>query len=812
MTDLKSRARVVVIGSGICGSSIAYHLTQLGEHDVVVLERGPLIQGTTSHAPGLVGQLRSDRSLTQMLMYSVQLYSELELDGEKGYWGVGSLRAASTPERLDELKSQHGFAQAVGLEAELIGADEVARRFPLVDASRVEGALFLPGDGSANAMTLVRALQERARQGGVEFFDHCVVESIDTSAGAVTAIETSKGRIETEIVVVAAGIWSPQLGRLVGVGIPLVPMQHQYVRTAPLAELSGLRLPNLRDPDHSTYLRQDGESLVIGGYESNPAPFSVDAIPDRANPTVQEFDVERFESLRRGSAVMTPCIAGADLVDCVNGLESFTADGEFILGEAPNVKGFWVACGFCAHGVSGAGGVGRVMAEWIVSGEPSWDLWHMDVRRFSRHAAGSDYVRRRAMEIYGNYYALAHPHRERESERPLRTSPAYDRVKRLGAVFGEKAGWERANWFQPNASGDRHTPTRWRPRSFAAEHWSEAIATEHAVTRERVALFDVSSFSKFELSGPRSLESLERLCANRIDQPVGSVIYTQMCNASGGIECDLTVTRLEADRFRVVTGTAFGVHDGAWIRRHLPADGSVVLRDVSGTYAVYGVWGPRARDLMESLSDDDFSDAGFPYLTAASVTLDSVPVEASRVTYVGELGWELYCTAEFALRLWDTLWRKGQEFDAVAAGYRAIDSLRLEKGYRYWGADITSKDTPYEAGLGFAVKLDKGDFIGREALQSAKARGLERRLRCLTIDDPRATVIGGEPCFQGGEVIGYVTSGGYGYTVEKSIAFAYLPAAIKRGALLELELFSERFEARVEREPLFDPKGEKIRA
>lgn len=806
-------ARVIIIGSGIAGSSIAYHLTGHGWRDIVVLEQGSLISGTTSHAPGLVGQLRSTVSLTKMLMYSVELYKTLQVDGTPGYVGVGSLRLASSKERMEELRRQAGFARSVGLAAELLSPGETRRMFPPLSLDKVEGALYLPTDGTARAPILAQALANAAQQRGAVFYPHTRVTGIEVSNGRVQAVDTSQGRIRSEIVVAATGIWSPRIGRMVGMAIPLIPMQHQYVMTGPLAELANdTSVPNLRDPDRLVYFRQEGQSMVLGGYERDPLPFAVDAIPGGANPTVLGFDDARFASLLAGCVERVPGLRGAELVRRVNGLESFTPDGEFILGESPDVRGFWVACGFCAHGVSGSGGVGKVIADWIVQGEPELDVWHMDVRRFGAYTASRRYIATRVDEIYSTYYDISYPLKERSSARNLRLSPVYGRLEELGAVFGEKAGWERPNWFTCNeaqAEGQAW-PT---PRGWANRFWSPAIGVEHQATRERVALFDETSFSKLEMHGPGALAFLQYITDNQMDQPVGAITYTQMLNAHGGIECDLTVTRLAGDHFQIITGTAFGLHDLSWMRSQLPNDGSVYIHDVTSSRCCVGVWGPRARDLVQQVSENDFSNAAFPYLTAQQVTIGDIPALALRVTYVGELGWEIYAPVEYGLKLWDTLWQAGQALGIAAAGYRAIDSLRLEKGYRYWSADIHSEYNPYEAGLGFAVKLQKGDFLGKAALERVKAQGVARKLCCLVLDDPRAIALGGEPFLDGERVLGYVTSAGYGYTVRQSIAYGYLPTAYAAPAThVEVQLFGVRCGATVMKEPLYDPKNEKIKA
>ena len=811
---MHDQARVVIIGSGIAGSSIAYHLTERGWRDIVVLEKGALIGGTSSHAPGLVGQLRSSVSLTKMLVYSVALYKTLRgRDKSSPYTGSGSLRLASSKERMEELRRQVGFSKSVGLEAELISAEEARRMFPLMNLKGVEGALWLPTDGSAKAPILAQAMADIAREGGATFYDYTRVTGIEVAQGQVQAILTTQGRIRTEIVVVAAGIWSPIIGRMAGISIPLIPMQHQYAQTGRLPELAGgVSIPNLRDPDNLVYFRQDGESLVLGGYERDPLPFAVDAIPDGSNPTVLDFDPPRFESLMRGCVERVPSLRNVELVRRVNGLESFTPDGEFILGEAPGVHGFWAACGFCAHGVSGSGGVGKMIAEWIIDGEPSLDLWHMDMRRFGAYTASRRYIATRVNEVYSTYYDISYPALERSSARKLRLSPVYQRLEELDAVFGEKAGWERPNWFSRNealAEGQAWPV----PYGWASRYWSPAIGAEHQATRERVAMFDETSFSKIEVLGPGALAFLQRITDNQMDQPIGAITYTQMPNRHGGIECDLTVTRLAADRFQIVTGTAFGNHDLAWIRSHMPTDGSVYMHDITSSRCCIGLWGPRARDLMQQVSENDFSNETFPYLTAQYVTIGDIPALALRVTYVGEPGWEIYAPMEYGLKLWDTLWEAGQPLGMLAAGYRAIDSLRLEKGYRYWSADIHSEYNPYEAGLGFAVKLQKGDFIGRDALERIKGQGVTRKLCCLVLDDPAAVGLGGEPLLDGERVLGHITSAGYGYTVRQSIAYGYLPVEYAvAGTRIEVELFGVRYGATVMKEPLYDPKNEKIKA
>jgi glycine cleavage system T protein len=715
------------------------------------------------------------------------------------------------------LRRQAGWAKTFGLPMELISADEAAELFPLMSTEGVLGAAWLPTDGYLDPSQLTFALADGARRGGCEIHNSTRVTAIEVQDGRVRAVETDRGRIEAEVVVNAAGMYAAEIGRLAGVRIPVIPMSHQYVVTQPFRERDGKRLPTLRDPDLLVYYREDGAGLVMGGYERRSQPAFLpdgtngfDRIPPDFNARLLEDDPDRFEEIAENSKVRVPAMAEATITRLINGPEAFTPDNEFCLGET-DVRGLFVAAGFCAHGLAGAGGIGKVMAEWIAEGEPSLDLWHMDVRRFGRQYRSPSYTHARIKETYETYYDIRYPNHERQAGRPLRVSTANAWHREHGAAFGEKSGWERVNWYEPNAAaGDESL----RPRGWAGQHWSAAIGAEHRATREGVAIFDESSFAKLEISGPGAAGLLERLCDNRVAREPGKITYTQMLNTRGGIECDFTVARLAEERFSIVTGTAFGNHDAAWIRRHLPDDGSVQLSDVTSAYACFGVWGPRARDVLQPLTPQSLANDDFPYMTVQEITLGHVPVRALRVTYVGELGWELYCPAEYGLGLWKLLWDAGRDHAMVAAGYRAIDSLRLEKGYRVWGADITPDETPYEGGVDFCVKLDKeGGFIGRDALAEAKERGPRTRIACLVLEDSRSVALGNEPVRIDGEIRGRVTTGGYGYTVESSIAYAYVPPeSAEPGTEVEVEIFGEWVAGEVAAEPLFDPKGERIRA
>jgi glycine cleavage system T protein len=802
--SLPSRARIVIVGGGVGGTSVAYHLAELGERDVLLLDRADLTSGSTFHSAGLVGQLRADPTLTRMNMYSVELYRELQRgENPPGWVECGGIRLASTPERMAEIRRQIGWAAAYGLPLEEISAAEAREMFPPMSTEGVVGGAYLATDGYVDPSQLTYALAAGARAGGVSIAPHTRVLGVGVADGRVTGVRTDRGEVEAEIVVDCGGMFAAEIGRMAGVRVPVVPMSHQYLVTEPLFSRSAERLPTLRDPDNLVYFREEVGGLLIGGYERRSAPWSLgaadlDEVPPDFNGRLLAEDWDRFEEIAANSRLRVPAMADAGIRKVINGPEAFTPDNEFCLGET-SVGGFFVAAGFCAHGIAGAGGVGRLMAAWIVSGEPPMDVWHMDVRRFGEHFRSPSYTRRRTVENYETYYDIPFPDRSRSAGRPLRVSPAYGAHASLGAYFGEKAGWERVEYYASNAApGDASL----RPRGWAGRGWSPATGVEHHATRTSAGLFDESSFAKIEVTGPGAAATMERLCDNAVARGVGAVTYTQCLNARGGIECDFTVTRTGEEAFLVVTGTAFGTRDLAWIRRHAPRD--VRVADVTGQYACFALWGPRARSLLAPLTP---SPLDFPYLTSREITVGDVPVRALRVTFTGELGWELYCSSEYGAALWRTLASTG----AVPCGYRAIESLRLEKGYRVWGTDLSPDVTPYEAGLGFCVRPGKpGGFVGEEALR--KSNPPARRLRCLTLSDPRAVCLGNEPVRVNGEVTGRVTSGGYGYTVERSIAYAYLPSEHEVGTTAEVYLFGDWIPAEVVQDPLYDPSGKRVRS
>src|SRR5229473_642743 len=698
--------------------------------------------------------------------------------------------------RLEEIRRQASWAKTFGLPMEIVSAEEAQALFPPLSTGGVVAAAFIPDDGYLDPSQLTFSLADAARRLGAQLEMRTTVTGIETRDGRVVAVETDKGRIECEVVVDAAGMYAPEIARLVGVDLPIIPFGHQYLITEPFTPALE-PLPTLRDPDNLIYFRTEVGGLVMGGYERRPAPWALDGIPAGFEAQLLPEEWERMEELFTNAIRRVPAMETAQVKKFFNGPEAFTPDADFLLGET-DVSGFWVAAGGCAHGLAGAGGVGKVMGEWIVDGRPEWDVWPLDVRRFGRQYRSQAYTLARSYEALSQYYDIKYPGEEKLAGRPLRVSPVYARHQELGAAFGEKGGWERVNWYESNAAGG---DASLRPRGWAGENWSAAIEVEARAARESAALFDQSSFSKLEVLGPGALAFLERLCANRIDRPVGTVVYTQLLNARGGIEADLSVLRRAEDRFLLVTGTAFGTHDRVWIEKHAPRDGSVYVNDVTSAYTCLCLWGPRAREVLQPLTKTRLD---FPYMSARELSVGDIPVLASRVTYVGELGWELYASTGYGLQLWDTLSVEG----VTPGGYRAIDALRLEKGYRAWASDLNAETTPTEAGLSFAVKLDKGDFIGRDALGGEPAQ----KLVCLVLDDPRAIALGSEPVrTAAGAIVGRVTSGGFGYAVGASIALAYIPVAYAEpGTPVAVDIFGEWVPAEVRAEPLYDPTGERI--
>ena len=806
MDNFPSQARAVIIGGGIVGCSTAYHLGKLGWADTVLLERHKLTSGSTFHAAGLVGQLRTSANITQMLGHSVRLYQTLEAEtGLATGWKMnGGLRLACNAERWIELKRQATTAHSFGLEMHLLNPREAQDLWPLMDISDLVGAAFLPTDGQVNPSDITQSLAKGARMQGVRIIEDCTVTGIEITRGRVSAVLTEHGRIACEVVVNCAGQWAREVGQLAGVNVPLISVQHQYLITDVIPGITK-DLPTLRDPDRLTYYKEDVGGLVMGGYEPNPIPWAVNGFPAGFNFQLLQPDWEHFQPTMELAMARVPALETAGVRELLNGPESFTPDGNFILGAAPEVAGFYVGAGFNAFGIASGGGAGKVLAEWIVGGEAPFDVWPVDIRRFGPPHADIDWVRKRTLEMYGKHYTIAWPSEEHQSGRPLRRSPLYDRLKNQGAVFGEKLGWERPNWFA--ATGEVQHDVY----DMARGNWFAAVKREHIATREHVALFDQTSFAKFRMLGRDACQALDWICANDINKPVGSLIYTQMLNARGGIECDLTVVRMAEDDFYIVTGTGFATHDFDWISRHIPEGLDAHLLNVTSSNAVLALMGPNARSVLQTLTRDDISNAGFPFGQARQISIAGTPVLAMRVTYVGELGWELHFPVEFAATLYDALMQAGAPFGIVNAGYRAIETLRLEKGYRAWGSDIGPDHTPLEAGLAWAVKLKTNTvFLGREALEQQKTAPLKKSMCTFTVDDPNVVLIGRETIYRNNQRVGWLSSGGFGHSIGKPIGMGYVRNAegVNRDYLLageySLEVASERVPCELHLAPLYD--------
>ena len=816
MSELPSSAKIVIVGGGIVGCSVAYHLGKMGLTDVLLLERGKLTCGSTWHAAGLVGQLRTSANITQLLGYSVELYDKLEQETglATGWKRNGGLRLACNPERWTEVKRQATTATSFGLEMHLLSAKEAQDLWPLMQVDDVVGAAFLPTDGQASPSDIAMSLAKGARQNGVTIAEGVRVTAIEVDNGRVRVVVTDRGRIACDKLVICAGQWSREIGRMAGVNVPLVSVQHQYLITDTIDGVTS-SLPTLRDPDRLTYWKEEVGGLVMGGYEPNPKPWAMDRLPDNFEFQLLEDDLEHFEPLLELAAGRVPAMQSAGIKQFINGPESFTPDGNFILGEAPEVRGVFVGAGFNAFGIASGGGAGMVLAEWVAKGEPPYDLWPVDIRRFGRNHLDTSWVRTRTLEAYAKHYTMAWPFEEYRSGRPLRRSPLYARLKAEGACFGEKLGWERPNWFADLASGEKPEDIY----SYERQNWFDAVGREHKAARERVALFDQSSFAKFLLVGRDVEQALSWIAANDVAKPPGHLVYTQMLNARGGIECDLTVGRLSPSEYYIVTGTGFATHDFDWISRSIPDGLDARLIDVTSSYAVLSVMGPRSRDVLQGLTEHDLSNAGFAFGRVKQITVAGAPLLALRVTYVGELGFELHIPVEFAASVYDALMEAGKPHGIANAGYRAIESLRLEKGYRAWGADIGPDHSPLVAGLAWAVKLKSGTpFQGRAALEVQAAKPLPRLLAGFTTD-PSVVLLGRDTIYRDGKRVGWLSSGGYGYTVGRSIGYGYVrdpESGVDRGKVLsgryELEVATVRVPAEVFLDPLYDPAMSRIKS
>ncbi|MHA1553469.1 MAG: GcvT family protein [Alphaproteobacteria bacterium] len=814
MTAIPKHASTVIIGGGVIGCSVAYHLAKLGRKDVVLLERKQLTCGTTWHAAGLVGQLRATQNMTRLAQYTAELFGKLESETGQatGFAQYGSLSLATNEGRFEELKRGASMARCFGLEVDVITAAEAKSKWPLINVDDVVGAVFLPKDGKVNPIDVTQALAKGARNGGVQIFEDARVTAIHTKNGRVTGVATDQGDIEAEVVVNCAGMWARELGRMAGANVPLHAAEHFYIVTE---NFDGLTpdLPVLRDPDNCAYFKEDAGKLLLGAFEPAAKPWGMDGIPDDFSFTELQPDFDHFEPILEAAMQRLPALENVGVQLFFNGPESFTPDDRYLLGPAPEVENFYIAAGFNSIGIQSAGGAGKVLADWIVDGHPPMDMWDVDIRRMLPFQGTAKYLHDRTVEGLGLLYAMHWPFRQVETARQARTSPLHDRLKSRGACFGEAGGWERANWFAPEGTEPAYQ------YSFKRQNWFEPSSREHMAVRQGVGLLDQSSFAKFLLQGRDAEAVLNRVAANNVSVPVGKIVYTQWLNDRGGIEADLTITRLAEDSFMVVTSFSSQVRDFHHLNSHIPPDAHAVLTDVGSGMAMIGVMGPNAREFLQSLTPDDLSNEAFPFATSREIELGYAKIRASRITYVGELGWELYVPTEFATGVYDTLVAAGEDFDLQQVGMHAMNSLRMEKAYRHWGHDIADEDTPLEAGLGFAVAWDKPEgFIGREALVQQRRNGMRKRLVQFALDDPEPLLYHNEPIWRDDRIVGYIRSGMFGHALGKSLGMGYVESDdgidadfIKSGSY-EIEIACQRFAATASLRPFYDPKSERVKS
>jgi glycine cleavage system aminomethyltransferase T/glycine/D-amino acid oxidase-like deaminating enzyme len=811
---IPSHAGVVIIGGGIVGCSVAYHLAKRGCGDVLLLERKRLTCGTTWHAAGLVGQLRATQNLTRLAQYTTQLYEGLERETGQatGFRQVGSIAVAASEARFEELKRGASMARCFGLEVQVLSPGAARERWPLLSTDGLVGAVFLPKDGQTNPVDTTRALARGARRGGVRIVEDVRVTGIRSDRGRVTGVATDSGEVRADVVVNCAGMWAREVAGWANASVPLHAAEHFYIVTQPIRELAS-GLPILRDADACSYFKEDAGKLLVGWFEPRAKPWGERGIPESFAFDQLPADLGHIEPLIAQAMQRVPVLESAGVQVFFNGPESFTPDDRYLLGEVPELRGLYVAAGFNSIGIQSAGGAGKVLADWIVDGHPPFDLWDVDIRRCVPFQRNKRYLRDRTVETLGLLYAMHWPFRQPETARGVRKSALHDRLAAAGACFGEVAGFERANWFA--AAG---TEPRYEYR-YGRQNWFEHSAAEHRAVREDVALFDQSSFAKFVLKGADAAAVLGRICANEVDVPIGKVVYTQWLNERGGIEADLTVTRESEDAYLIVTSCATQVRDFNWLCRSVPDTARAVAVDVSSGYAVLGLMGPRSRELLATLSDADLSTAGFPFATSQIIDLGYARVRASRITYVGELGYELYIPTEFAPSVYDEIVAAGPTFGLRLAGYHALNSLRMEKAYRHWGHDISDEDTPLEAGLHFAIAWKKaGGFVGREALERQREAGLRRRLVAVALGRTDRMLYHNEPIWRNGELVGRISSAMFGHTVGAPLGLGYLanggapvtPEWIAAGHY-EVEVADERIPARVSLQPFYDPASERVK-
>lgn len=815
MTQLPSSSKVVVIGGGIVGCSTAYHLAQLG-CETLLLEQHKLTSGTTFHAAGLVGQLRSNANVTQLLGYSVDLYNKLEQQTGLGTgWKMnGGLRLACTEARWTEVKRQATTAHSFGLDMQLLTPAEAQELWPIMTIEDVIGAAFLPTDGQANPSDITQALAKSARMAGAQICEDTEVIDLEFNGQKISAVITNHGRVACEKVVVCAGQWTRAFAAKFGVNVPLVSVQHQYILTDSIPGVDST-LPTLRDPDRLTYYKEEVGGLVMGGYEANPVPWAIDGVPKGFNYSLLDSNFDHFEPMLNLALGRVPGLADAGIKQLTNGPESFTPDGNFILGEAPELNNFFIGAGFNAFGIAAGGGAGMALAEWVHRGAPPFDLWSVDIRRFGGPHRDTDWVRTRTLEAYSKHYTMAWPHEEYSSARPCRRSPLYATLKKQGACFGEKLGWERPNWFADLAAGEVPEDTY----SFQYPNWHAAVAREHCAVREAAVLIDQTSFGKFIVKGPDALASLNWLAANDVNKPPGSLTYTQLLDDHGGIQADVTIARLNHNEFYIVTGTGFVTRDFNWINSNIDRKHNTQLLDVTSATSVLSLMGPRAREVLQQVTRHDVSNSAFGFSTMQTIGIGGCLVNALRITYVGELGWELHLPVEYAQTVYDELMNAGAPLGLINAGYRVIEACRLEKGYRAWGSDIGPDHTPLEAGLGWAEKSTRTDipFKGKDALIVQKKAQLKKKLAGFSVASTDVVLLGRETIYRNGERVGWLSSGGYGHHVGCAIGYGYIrnPEGVDddyiMGGSYQLEVASKRIDCLVHLSPLYDPTMSRVK-
>ena len=824
---MTKKSRIIIVGSGIVGASTAYHLAQLGWKDMVILDQGPLFEtgGSTSHAPGGVFQTNPSRMMCKFAQYTVELLRSLTFDGKPCYHTVGGIEVSKSKERHEDLYRKLGIAHSYGLQdAKIISPDEVLKMSPYIDPEKIHGGYYVPTDGLAAPVRAVKAMAKYVTDlKAGEFIGDTAVKGFKISNNQIRGVQTSNGDYDADIVLVSTGIWAPKMGRLANISLPLVPCEHQMVWLEPFEELKEYQADHkealvdhalVRHQDYSLYFRQWNDSYVIGNYRHEPRILESEDIkkPEEAEemPSLVDFRPDDFAGAHKESNWLFPKFAEKKLTKKINGMFSFTTDGNPLMGET-SVKGLWTAN---AVWITHSGGVGKAMAEWIVNGEPELDVRQGDINRFHQHHHVRKYLRARGKQNYKEVYDIIHPLQQMEQPRPLRRSPFYNRLEGQKAYFFETMGWERPQWYEANADlmKGKNFPNR---TGWAAKYWSPIQAAEHLVTRQTGAQFDITGFVKIEVSGKGALKLLQKVCTNNIDVPVGKVVYSVISNMYGGIKSDLTISRLEENKFWVLAGAGNGMIDINWLRSNAPDDGSVQIIDWTSAYAGIGLWGPNSRLALQKLcDDDDVSNEGFPFFSIKRISISNVPCIAVRISYIGELGWEIYTPTEYGLTLWDELRETSREFNMICSGAGAFESLRLEKGYRSLGSDIHTNYNPYESGLGFTVKLKKDDdFIGKSALQKIKEKPVQKKLTCMILEDPEGMALGTEPIYSNGKAVGYVTSTNYGYFVDKHIVYGYLPSELsENGTALELEYFGKRYPLKVTQEPLLDPENNRLKS